>query len=124
MISADGKYAESIPPSAVKGSNRSSLARNLVSFMLTWGIEGIHLDWRPLSSFFEPKFFSIMTDFRSTLDTISPKPLLTTAATWGILTVRPALELLQPHQNRNSMITNELSAPWPGPVICRDTSSM
>lgn len=114
LISAGNRHSEPDGP---------AFARNLVAFMLTWGNDGMHIDWGPLSSLFDPGFFSVMADFRSALD-ISPKPLLTTAATWGVLTVRPAVELLNTHQNRDSMMTYELSTPWPGPVICRDTSSL
>ena len=119
---ADGKHAGSIALSPVKGADRSSLARNMVSFVLTWGDDGMHINWSPLSSFFEPRFISMMTDFSSALARILPKPLLTTAATWGVFTVRPAVELLYMHQNRNPMTTYEISAPLPGPVVCRDAS--
>jgi hypothetical protein len=40
---ADGKHAGSIALSPVKGADRSSLARNMVSFMMTWGNEGRHI---------------------------------------------------------------------------------
>ena len=121
---ADSKHAGSIALSPVKGADRSSLARNMVSFMMTWGDEGMHINWSPLSSFFEPRFISLMTDFSSALARILPKPLLTTAAAWGVFTVRPAVELLYIHQNSNTMTTYEISAPLPGPIVCRDASSL
>jgi hypothetical protein len=121
---ADNKKAESIASSAVKDWDRSSLAGNLVAFMLTWGDDDMHINWSPLSSFFEPRFISLMTDFSSALARIVPKPPLTIAATWGILTVRPAATLLDTQQNRNPVTTYEISAPLPGPVICRDASSL
>ena len=121
LIVADGKHAESISPSAVKSADMSS---DLVAFMLTWGNESVHINWSPLSSFFEPRFISLMADFSSALARITPKPLLTTAAAWGVLTVRPAVELLYKQQNRNQMTSYEISAPLPGLVICRSASSM
>ena len=121
---ADGKHAGSIALSPEKGADRSSLARNMVSFVMTWGDEGMHINWSPLSSFFEPRFISMMTDFSSALARILPKPLLTTAATWGVFTVRPAVELLYMHQNSNTMTTYEISAPLSGPIVCRDDSSL
>ena len=78
----------------------------------------------PCHPFSSRNSFPSLTDFSSALARISPKPLLTAAATWGILTVRPAVELLSSHQNRNPMTTYEISAPLPGPVICRDASSL
>jgi|ERR1700690_2952991 len=121
LIAADGKHAESISPSAVKSAETSS---NLVAVMLTWGDESVHINWSPLASFCEPRFISLMADFSSVLARITPKPLLTTAAAWGVLTVRPAVELLHKQQNRNPMTSYEISAPLPGQVICRDASSM
>jgi hypothetical protein len=113
----------SLSLSSENSAVRLGFVRNLVTFMLTWGAD-IHLNWGPLASFLEPKFLSIMTDFRSAFDTISPKPMLTTAATWGILTVRPAADLLHTREKHSPMMTYEISAPWPGCIIDRDASSL
>src|ERR1700690_3745475 len=72
MITADGKHAESISPLAVKCADTSS---NLLVVMLTWGDESLHINWSSISSFFEPRFISLMADFSSALARIKPKPM-------------------------------------------------
>jgi hypothetical protein len=124
LISTGRRHAESILPVAAKCADGSTFAKSLVAFIPTWGSDGMYINWKPLASFFDPKFFFLMSNFSSVFTAISPKPLLTTVATWSVITVRPALELLQTQQNQNPVITYKISTPWPNPVICRDTSSL
>lgn len=113
-----------IIPIPIETADRRPFAEKMLISMLAWGNDTANIDWKPAASLFEPRVISLMSDFRSALASISPKPVLTTAATWGFLAVRPAADLLMVPQKPKSMMTFEVAAPWPGCLICRGASSL
>lgn len=110
LISVGGWMTESDFLGATSDKNRAKFIANLVSFMNTRGYDGIDIDWEPVSSSSDNQMITFITELRSELDLISPRPLLTTAALW-----RPNLfSLLQHNFDQINLMTYALSGPWQG----------
>jgi chitinase len=110
LISVGGWMTESEFLGATNDRNRARFIANLVSFMNTRGYDGLDIDWEPVSSSSANQIITFITQLRSELDLISPRPLLTTAVLW-----QPDLfSLLKEKFDQMNVMTYVLSGPWPG----------
>ncbi len=83
---------------------------NLVNFMTERGYDGIDIDWETLELTDLVQFTLLVTQLRSRLDQITPRPLLT-AAVAGQPTI---LSTLQNAFDQIYLITYDFSSAWPG----------
>jgi len=109
---------------ATNDANRASFINDLVNFMQTRGYDGIDIDWEPLNSGDATNFVKLINDLYARLQTITPRPLLTTAAVpygcspgYGC----PYATVWQKFDQINIM-TYDLAGNWPGWVTWFNTA--
>ncbi len=110
LISVGGGATQSAFRSAAGAAHRGALVAGLTSFMTTRGYDGIDLDWEPLDASDAPRFRQLVSELRSALDSISPRPLLTAA-----VATQPALfASLQGKFDQINLMTYDLAGPYSG----------
>ncbi|MEW5799513.1 MAG: glycosyl hydrolase family 18 protein [Bacteroidota bacterium] len=92
---------------------RSKFIDNIVAFMQNRGYDGIDIDWEPLSSSDLLQYTLLVTELRTRLDNISPRPLLTAATSWEA----PIFALIHDKLDQINLMTYDLSGAWPGWVV-------
>ncbi len=110
LISVGGWDTENQFLGATNSSNRTKFINNIVNFMLSRGYDGIDIDWEPVEWSSASQYSEFITELRNTLDTITPRPLLTAAVIW-----QPSLfAQLQDKFDQINIMTYEMSGTWPG----------
>ncbi len=95
---------------ATSTTNLSRFVTNLVSFMTGRGYDGIDIDWEPITSSQTAQYTNFITSLRTSLNAISPRPLLTVAAA-----TQPSLiGSLQSKFDQVNIMTYDMAGPWPG----------
>ena len=65
---------------ATTAAHRATLISDLVNFMSARGYDGIDIDWEPLEASDAAQYSQFVTELRTAIDAITPRPLLTAAA--------------------------------------------
>jgi chitinase len=118
LISIGGWQTESGFLGATSSANRARFIQNLLDFITSRGYDGIDVDWEPISSSSYPRFKLFVSELRSALDALSPRPLLTGAAGWY-----PELFAETQHYfDQINIMTYDLSGPWMGTITWHNSS--
>jgi chitinase len=118
LISVGGWQTESDFLSATNSFNRARFIQNLTDFITSRGYDGIDVDWEPISLSSYPQFRFFVSELRSALDTLSPRPLLTGAAGWY-----PELFAeTQQYFDQINIMTYDLSGLWLGPITWHNSA--
>jgi chitinase len=117
LVSVGGEGSAPGFRSATTSTNLSRFVSNLVSFMRSRGYDGLDVDWEPLDATDATQFAALVTSLRSTLDAITPRPLLTAA----VATQPDLVASLQDHFDQINLMTYALSGPWSGWVTWFDS---
>ncbi len=95
---------------ATSSSTLNTFVSNLINLMQSRGYDGIDVDWEPMSSGIIPQWTALITALRNAMNSISPRPLLTTAnggEADQYLNVIPLLDQL-------NYMSYDMSGAWPG----------
>jgi len=118
IISVGGWLTESGFLGATSQTYRDNFIQNLVDFIVSRGYDGIDVDWEPISSSSFPQFKTFISELRSALDNLSPRPLLLGAA--GSY---PALFAeTQQYFDQINIMTYDLSGLWMGPITWHNSA--
>lgn len=110
LISVGGWQTEPKFLDATGNSARQKFISNLVSFIVSRGYDGIDIDWEPLSPSSTPQYVKFITELRSALDKIRPRPLLTAA----VIEQPATFAKLQNNFDQINIMTYEMSGPSTG----------
>ncbi|HTR81122.1 MAG TPA: glycosyl hydrolase family 18 protein [Bacteroidota bacterium] len=110
MICVGGANSEAGFLGATSSAYLSTFITNLVSLMQTRGYDGIDIDWEPLASTDASQFTTFVSQLRSALDAVSPRPLLTTANGDQAATVAPVKDKF----DQINIMTYDMAGAWPG----------
>ncbi|GEM_PF-767655 len=95
---------------ATSGTHRTVFVNNLVGFITRYGYDGIDIDWEPLEQTDSAQFVLFINELTSTLNSISPRLLLTAAV--GSM---PAMYAqVQSSFDQINIMTYDMSGPWDG----------
>ncbi|MBA4149400.1 MAG: glycoside hydrolase family 18 protein [Verrucomicrobia bacterium] len=108
LISVGG--AGSSFPAATSSQNVGKFTTNIVNFMVSRGYDGVDIDWEPILASETNQFATFITMLRAQLDTIAPRPLLTTAVAWQ----PQVFATLQDKFDQINIMTYDMSGTWPG----------
>jgi chitinase len=91
-------------------ANLNIFIANLVGLMESRGYDGIDIDWEAVLPSDSLQYTAFITNLRSALDTISPRPLLTAATQW-----QPSIfAALASKFDQINLMTYDLSGAWSG----------
>lgn len=95
---------------ATNSTNRAKFISNLVNLMSNRGYDGIDVDWETLYSSDASQYVAFITELRTALDKISPRPLLAAATAW-----EPSI-FAQVHDkfDQINIMSYDLAGAWPG----------
>ena len=110
LICVGGAYTADGYRGATNSTHRTSFVNALVNFMTQRGYDGIDIDWEPLEQTDSAQFVSFINQLRSSMDAVSPRPLLT-AAVGSMPTVYAQL---QSAFDQINVMTYDMSGPWDG----------
>lgn len=110
IITVGGWNSEYLFVSATSAANRAKFINNLVTLMRNRNYDGIDIDWEPLSASSDSLYTRFITQLRTSLDSINPKPLLTCAIAW---TPSIPAKVASKFDQMNIM-TYDLSGAWSG----------
>ena len=110
IISVGGWTSDVAFRGATAKTNRSKFISNLVGLMKNRAYDGIDIDWEPLLPTDATGYTEFITELRTSLDSISPKPLLTAAAAW-----QPSIfAQVKDKFDQVNIMTYDLSGAWQG----------
>jgi chitinase len=110
LIAVGGWSSDAAFRGATNPKNLSAFVSNLVNIMRTRGYDGIDLDWEVIASTDAEQYAAFVNALRSSLDKISPRPLLTAATQW-----EPALfAMLADNFDQINIMTYDFSGAWSG----------
>ena len=108
LIALGGWDSESAFLDATSNANRQKFINNLVNFMVSRGYDGIDIDWEPISASSVSRIITFITELRTAMDKINPRPLLTAAVFW-----EPGLfSQLQDKFDQINIMTYDLAGLW------------
>lgn len=110
IISVGGWASEDAFVGATNSTNRPVFISNLVNLMKSRAYDGIDIDWEPLSTTNAAQYTAFITELRSALDGITPRPLLTAAVAWGPSIVAQVGTKF----DQINIMTYDMSGAWPG----------
>ena len=105
-----GPTGGSIFTNAASVANLPTFVSNLTNFMIVRGYDGIDIDWEPISSSDSARFTAFINALRASLDTITPRPLLTIA----VYTQPALIGTLQSKFDQINIMTYSMSGAYPG----------
>lgn len=105
-----GPTGGSIFTNAASVANLPTFIYNLTNFMVVRGYDGIDIDWEPISSSDSARFTAFINALRASLDTITPRPLLTIA----VATQPSLVGSLQSKFDQINIMTYDMSGTYPG----------
>jgi chitinase len=110
VIAVGGWGSDGAFRGATNPANLPTFTSNLVNLMRTRGYDGIDIDWEVLAPSDADQYIAFVTSLRSSLDKISPRPLLTAATQWepGIFAT------LADKFDQINIMTYDFSGAWPG----------
>lgn len=110
LISVGGANSQAEFQGATTSAHRAAFISRLVSFLSTYGYDGVDLDWEPLDASDAAQYTNLVNELRTSLNGF-PQPRLLTAA----VASQPALfARLQNQFDQINLMTYDLSGPWPG----------
>jgi chitinase len=89
---------------------RSTFITNIIELMKKRNYDGIDIDWEPMELSDLVNYTAFITELRTRLNEISPRPLLTAATSWQA----PIFALVANHFDQINLMTYDLSGAWPG----------
>lgn len=93
---------------ATSSSNLNTFVNNLINLMKSRGYDGIDIDWEPMNNI--PQWKALITALRNAMNSISPRPLLTTANGGE---ADQYLDVISSLDQLNYM-SYDMSGAWPG----------
>jgi chitinase len=112
LISCGGYGADQGFVTATKAANRTAFVNNLVSYVTTYGYDGVDIDWEPVTSPSQFKLF--IPELRAALNAASPGLLLTIAV---MMDDEAAIAPVQSSFDQINIMTYDISGAWPGWVV-------
>lgn len=104
--------------SACSNANLGNFVSNLTNFMASRGYDGIDIDWEPYEDSNGPFFSNLVVQLRTALNTMNPRPLLTTAlplpTPWDASALPALMASLTNQFDQINLQTYDLSGPYPG----------
>jgi chitinase len=95
---------------AASTANLSTFINNLTNLMVGRGYDGIDIDWEPITSSDATRFTAFINTLRTSLDTITPRPLLTIA----VYTQPSLIGALHSKFDQINIMTYGMSGAYPG----------
>jgi chitinase len=110
IVLVGGDTNGSIVQSALSAEHRATLARSLVQFAITYGYDGIDIDFEPIDDTNVPDFEKFIPELRANMMAADPRLLLTAA----VATEPQMFARLQVQFDQINIMTYDLSGPWEG----------
>lgn len=110
LICVGGGGTEAGFQGATSSAHLSAFVTNVVTFLSTYGYDGVDLDWEPLTSGDTAQFTNLVNGLRAALNGFSP-PRLLTAATASLPAV---FGTLTNQLDQINLMTYDLAGAWPG----------
>src|SRR5579883_1023994 len=110
LFSVGGYPSQSQFESAMSAANQANFVNNIAAFLQNNHYDGVDLDMEPISDGDKPVFTSFVTALRAKLNTMSPRPLLTTTALWSPAT----LGAVASQVDEVNIMSYSLSGPYQG----------
>lgn len=110
IISVGGWATDVAFRGATASPNRAVFISNMVSLVKNRHYDGIDIDWEPVLSTDAAQYTAFITELRTSLDSITPRPVLTAAAAWQpsiFATVKDKFDQI-------NIMTYDLSGAWQG----------
>lgn len=109
-IVVGGWWSRDVFEGSISSANRTRFVDNLVEFMTTYGYDGIDIDMEDMVPQNGPDFVAFIRALRARLDTITPRPVLTTSVGWEY----PIFAQLVNEFDQINLMTYDMSGAWPG----------
>jgi chitinase len=119
LIAVGGWGSESAFRSATNGTTRATFVNNLVNLMRTRRYDGIDVDWEPLNSGDAANYSAFVTDLRTALNAVTPRPLLTMATQW----TAPISASVASQVDQINIMTYDLAGAWSGWVVWHNAAT-
>ncbi len=119
LITVGGWGTESAFLGATASGTRATFVNNLVSLMRARGYDGIDIDWEPLNAGDAANYTALVSDLRTALNAITPRPLLTMATQWtASISATVATQV-----DQINIMTYDLAGAWPGWVTWHNSAT-
>jgi len=110
LVSVGGWGSEEAFRGATAPALRARFIAGLVALMKSRSYDGIDVDWEPLGPADAGQYTAFITELRSSLDRLSPRPMLTAATAWSA----PVFAALKDAFDQINLMTYDLSGAWQG----------